>query len=343
MDIAVATERDAAEWDRIVEESPHGTIFHTWKWLKIVEKYTGSRLYPVIGYDRNEPAAIIPLFLMKKMQIRMVFSPPPQTALFYLGPLLIDYEMKKQHKREAAFEIFQKAIDSFLIDDLKANYISIALPPGIHDPRAYAWAGYTVEPAYDYIQDISKGIEYAWQMIPRKVRQNINRASSRGISVVEGSRRDFERVIDLMNKRYEEQGKLVTVPKDYLFDLYEQYPGNIKVFAAQYDEEVISGVISIFYRNQVLSWIGNPKISIPDLPSPNDKLIWEEIKCGCIHGMKQYVTLSAAGNERLHAYYSSKMNPELQIRFTAGKHTLAAGIMEKTYTRILKPMKERFH
>ncbi len=280
---------------------------------------------------------------MKKMQIRMVFSPPPQTALFYLGPIMIDSEKQNQHKREITFEKFQKSLDSYLINDLKANYISISLPPGLSDPRPFSWGGYTVEPAYDYIRNINYGIDYEWQNIPRKVRQNIYRAKSRGISVTQGDKRDLESIITLMKRRYETSNRQVTVPTEYLFDLYDYYSNNIKIFSAWFNGEIISGVVSIIYKNCLYSWIGNPKTNSPVLPSPNDMLIWEEIKFCCMHGMNHYITLSAAGNERLHTYYSSKMNADLQIRFTVKRHSFTAGIMERLYSGMLKPMNEKLH
>ena len=32
VELNIVSEKDAEEWDRLVDSSPHGTIFHTWKW-----------------------------------------------------------------------------------------------------------------------------------------------------------------------------------------------------------------------------------------------------------------------------------------------------------------------
>ncbi len=51
IELRIADNNDAQEWDTIVANSPHGTIFHQWDWLKITQKHTKTSLYPI---DRDE-------------------------------------------------------------------------------------------------------------------------------------------------------------------------------------------------------------------------------------------------------------------------------------------------
>ena len=71
--IRIAQNSDAGEWDTIISQSPHGTIFHQWNWLKITEKHTKSKLYPLIGEKNGEIVGIFPLFFQKTGPARMVF------------------------------------------------------------------------------------------------------------------------------------------------------------------------------------------------------------------------------------------------------------------------------
>lgn len=66
---------------------------------------------------------------------------------------------------------------------------------------------------------------------------------------------------------------------------------------------------------------------------------WEAIRYGCDNGFCEYITLSAAGNRRLHSYYSSKFDSELKIRFLAKKATPLAGMLEHLYTGYVKPFR----
>jgi len=89
------------EWDDIVASSSHGTIFHTWKWLRIVEKHTKMRFLPLMAYKGNELVALYPFFIQKRGIFSLAFSPPPQTYLLYLGPVIRGYDALKQDKKES--------------------------------------------------------------------------------------------------------------------------------------------------------------------------------------------------------------------------------------------------
>ncbi len=108
MRVEIAKEEDGEEWDKLVEASPHSTIFHTWKWLKIMEKYSWMKtvmkkrvkckLYPVIGLKGEMPIGVFPLFLYNFSLFRMVASPPSKVEVYYLGHVLVDYDKSKQDK-----------------------------------------------------------------------------------------------------------------------------------------------------------------------------------------------------------------------------------------------------
>jgi hypothetical protein len=51
--------------------------------------------------------------------------------------------------------------------------------------------------------------------------------------------------------------------------------------------------------------------------------------------------MSAAGDKRLHSYYASKFDPVLSVYFSVKKNTFLAGMFEKGYTRIMKPLDGR--
>lgn len=342
IEIKIASEKEAEEWDKLVDSSPHGTIFHTWKWLKIAEKHTNSKLYPIIGYKGTTPIGIFPLFYQKKVFLKMVFSPPPHTAIPSLGPALVDYDKLKQSKKETNFVEFQKQVDEFINEELKANYIYSSLSPGLLDPRPFKWTGYEVEPAYGYIMDLSNGVEYLWQKnCDRKLRQDIDRARRREISVEEGGKEELEVIYGLMVDRYAEQDRIVTVPKDYLLELYDSFSGSLKIFVAKYEGEIVTGLIDVYYKDGIASWVGNPRPRVKMSPSPNDLLNWEAIKYACEHGFKYYETIGAAGDERLHGYYS-KFNPELLVQFSVKRYSYIAKGLETSYVKILKPMSARF-
>jgi CelD/BcsL family acetyltransferase involved in cellulose biosynthesis len=339
IDIRIAQNNDAQEWDELNSNSPHGTIFHQWDWLKITEKHTQTRLYPFIGMKGNTPVGIFPLFFQKTGPVRMVFSPPPHAVLFYLGPVLAGYDTLKQEKREINYLGLQRAVEHFITHELKAQYISISLSPGLQDARPFTWSGYSVEPQFDYVVDLSIGLESLFRTLDKRGRQNLNHAIKRGMSIEIGGKKEYEKILDLMEIRYAQQGKNVTVSRAYFLDLYEVYKDILKIFVAKVDDRIVTGSIDFQYRDTHYSWIGNPKPRNRISPSPNDLLIWESVRYACNQGFRYYVTMNAAGDKRLHSYYASKFDPELKAHFSVKKHSFLAGILEKGYTNISKPLK----
>ncbi len=150
----------------------------------------------------------------------MVFSPPPHAVLFYLGPALAEYDTLKQEKKEINYLGFQNAVENFILNDLKAQYISISLSPSLQDPRPFIWSGYSFEPRYDYVIDLKVGLDSLLQTLDKRGRQNLNQARKRGMVVELGGKKEYEKILDLMEIRYTQQGKNITISREYFLDLY---------------------------------------------------------------------------------------------------------------------------
>jgi hypothetical protein len=339
VEIRIANNSDAEEWDRIISGSPHGTLFHHWNWLKITEKHTRSTLYPLIGIKNGIPVGVIPIFFQKKGSVRMVFSPPPHAALFYLGPVLTGYDSLTQEKWEHRYVDFQNSVEHFIINDLRANYISISLSPALQDSRPFSWSGYTIEPNFDYKVDLTQGIDILYNSLNNRQRADLKKAKEMGMIVERGAKKEFDTILDLMDIRYEQQAKIVTTSRDYLSDIYDTYHNNLKIFVVKIGDEIVTGAIRLNFRDTLYGWIGNPKPKNRISPSPNHLLFWETVRFASEHEFKNYITMSAAGNKRLHEYYAARFNPELKIRYVATKKSLLAGLSEKGYKNILKPLR----
>ncbi len=331
VELRIAKKGDEEIWNQVLDVSPHSSPFHHWRWLKIMEKHTGFKLYPLIGFVGENPAGIFPVFFRKRF-VRSAFSPPPHTAITYLGPVMVGQSDLRQSKKESINLEFQSLVDDFITSDLRANYVYLSLPPGMQDPRPFQWRNYDVKPAYGYIIDLNKGVEAVWKSVAdKKLRENIRRAAKRGIYVEEGGKEELEVVYDLMAERYENQNKAMTVSKDYLLEIFDSF--DLKVFVAKHGQDILTGSVCVCFKDNFLSWIGSPKPRVKVSPSPNDLLIWEEMRYACEHGFKYYEIMGTAGNKRLHKYYS-KFNPELLVRFSAKKASFIPRMLEKVYSKL---------
>ena len=350
VEIEIAKEEDREEWDKLVEASPHSTIFHTWKWLKIMEKYSWMKtvmkkrvkckLYPVIGLKGETPIGVFPLFLYNSSLFRMVASPPSKVEVHYLGPVLVDYDKLKQDKKELIHVEFQKKVEEFIVSELKADYISIKTPPDMIDCRPFVWSGYEVKPRYNYIFSLNNGKDYLWKGFKKELRKKITIAEKMGISIEEGSKKELGRIYADYSAKFESQGLRINFSKEYLFDVYDAFhPHNLKVFVARYQGEFASGMIATCFRNIFSDWRGSVFPYLKTIPS-NDLLHWETMKWAINNGFKYY-EITWANTPRLNPF-KSKYNPDLSIYFSATKHTsFLSKLIDVGYTRILKSMSMR--
>ncbi|HOX34158.1 MAG TPA: GNAT family N-acetyltransferase [Methanoregulaceae archaeon] len=332
--LKLASENDAQIWDKIVTSSPQGSIFHTWKWLHLVEKHTDTRLYPIMGLKGEAIIGILPVFHMKKYGMSAAFSPPPSTDIPYLGPVLKDSEGYPQYKKESIEKEFQSSVDHYLTSDLGCGFIALTLSTH-HDPRPYMWADYILEPIFDYHLNLNQDIEAIWQKMNNKLRAVIKRTEKQGVIIEDGSEADLIDIYNSVFRRYKEQNRSLTLSQDYLVDLYRAfYPENFKVFVAKENGETIGGIIAISYNNRILSWVGKAKPESSNI-SPNDLAQWEIIRYANSKGYSLYEEIGA-GTERL-SRFKAKFNPKPVCRFYVRKYpSRSYRILEKAYSTTVK-------
>ncbi len=319
IDLKIATEDDSKGWDDIVHSSPHGTIFHTWKWLKIVERHRGCTFYPLIAYRDTSLYAIYPIFLQKKGIFRIALSPPSHAYLLYLGPVIIDYEKKKQDKKESIFIELQREVDKFIFERMKCRYSRIRLSPGLNDSRPLQWNNYTVTPLYTLRTGLGIGKEQILERFDRKLRVSLNRAIKEGVVVREGKREDLLLVEENLTRRRKDQSLPSTDHVGYLLDLYDHFHDNMKIFLAYHQDELVGSLVALVYRDIMHLWIGTPKSELKGV-YPNDLVQWEAMKWACDHQLTYFESMDAGDDLRLRAY-KSKWNPDPLIWFSAEKYS----------------------
>jgi len=319
----------AKEWNKLVEKSSYGTIFHRWEWLKIVEKHTKSKLYPVIGYKNETPVGIYPFYYQKKKLVKFIFSPPPKSLLMYMGPAVIDSNnFLKQDKRELRLIELHKATYEFM-KSLGYDYIRIRTSPGLIDARPFLWTGFCVEPLYTYVINLDRSIKHIWENLNKELRRNINKAKKSGVIIEEGSREELYLLDELLKKRFIEQGVSLKYRdyKRYLGDLYNEfYPQSLRIFVAKYDGEIVTGQIITCYKDKISLWAGSPKTNLLR-GTPTELLQWEIIRWAHENGFK-YCEIMAGDDPRLR-HFKAKFNPELVVWFSATKCSPKYMILEK--------------
>jgi len=319
LDIKFIDDTKSDLWNQVIASSSHATIFHTWKWLKIVGKYTNTTFYPIVVYNGTNIAAIYPVFIQRKGFFNLAFSPPSHAYLLYLGPVIAEYENKKQDKKISTFTEIQHEVDKYLFQTLKCKYARIRLSPTLFDSRPLRWCGYTIDPLYTYRINLRDGKEKVWDQFDRKLRVSINRAMKEGIVVQQGSGDDLLLIERELARRQREQGTKSPDHSSYLAEIYENFKDNMKIFLAYHQEKMAGSLVALRFKDVLQLWIGTPKSDLKGI-SPNDLVQWEAIQWACDNGLNWFENMDGGDNPRLTTY-KSKYNPEPFIWFSATKYS----------------------
>jgi hypothetical protein len=319
---------NAREWDKLIENSINGSIFHQWKWLKILEQNFEGRLFPLVFFDSNDgkPFAAIPAFFQKKFGLKMVFSPPPGSGI-RLGMVLFN-KGYRQHRFEMAYYDFRESFDNF-VKKLGSNYTIIITNPGLVDMRPFLWAGYRVVPAYTYKLDLSQGEENIWKNLSSSLRWELRQAEKNGIRIIESSDdAGIEYLYASVKQRYEQQGINIRLKKKYLRDIVKSFGDCVRIFLAVRDSMVIGATLYVFYKDTVTGLIGGARNNI-DIPGSARYIDWMVITRAKREGYRWYEDFGA--NTRHLCEAKSKYSPFIDLYFYVSKGDLLGTCAEKIY------------
>ena len=297
MELKIINEGEQEIWDNAVDSSSHGTIFHTWKWLKIAERhslkqtFTGkypSKLYPLVVIQDSKIIGLMPVFCYPVPFLKMVTSPPMAVENYYLGPLMCDFQDLKPEKQQIMVMDFFSEIDTFIKKILHPKFILIHTSPRFLDIRPFKWSGYEIEPRYTYEIDLTLGQKAIWENFGKNLKYYLRKTEKEGVTVEHGSRDDCKFIYDLLKQR-----NRIHSGEDFLLEIFDTFsPHDLHVFMARQDNENLTGIIILTYKNSVIFWLGAPKLSVRGI-IPNELVIWKSIVWAIENGYERYEIMVA--------------------------------------------------
>jgi hypothetical protein len=320
---------DGVLWDRFLDETPYGTIFHRWKILKIVEKYSSYRLLPYGIHRGDELICIFPIFFRRYRGMNLVFSPPPKSLLPYLGFVMgPGYLGLKQKRKEMYLGDVARQIDAE-IAKLAPNYVTLQTEPCFGDIRPFRSQKYRTDIAYDYVIDLAQPLEDIRAGFDAGCKKHINHCADQGLVMRPSD--DVRTFYRLMNESFEARGIHTiyeTGDPACLRELMEAFPENLKLYFL-YEGDNVVGVNAITrYRGKFTLWQGSATGHY------NEFMLWELIRQEKSLGTEVF-EITGADDDRLNPF-KSKFNPELELRFNVNKKDTLGAIAEWTFVHLIK-------
>jgi hypothetical protein len=324
---------DSAVWDSFVDESPDRVIFHSWKFLKIVEKYSGYTLlsYGIFEKKKNTLIALFPLFYHKRRGMRFIFSQPPMSGIPFIGLLMnAEYTQSSQRQKEHHLNTVVTDINSE-IEALAPHYVSISLGPFVQDIRPFLWNGFDAGVDYTYTVNLQPSLEDIWNSFERTTRKEIRSTAKYNLSLKETG--DIEQFYAIMEERYRQQHlKLPLFGFAYLKEILATFPDNLKLYFLYNDQQVIEVGLNYEYNKRFVFWIGGVNLdrSIHGL----EYYTWEFVKLAKSRGL-DLLEIQGADIQRL-SLFKSKFNPCLEHSFHVHKKGFLGKCAEWSYIHLLK-------
>ena len=329
--MAICTITDQIQWDSFIDDSSQGLLYHKWNFLKLTEKYTGYQLLPYGIYKGEQLICVFPLFYKKIAGIKLLFSPPPQAGIPYLGPVMEkNFESMKQDKKESCLNLIVEDIDKE-IKKLAPNYISVTLVPGFFDIRPFQWLNYQVSPKYTYMVNLKPELKEIQEEFSSVCRQNIRKGESLKCTLAKCD--DTSVLTGLLTNRYNEQGLNHAVNPAFLKETMNAYPQNLILNCLYDNDELIGSTLNQAYH-RYLGWMGLPKSQDSKYKYANEFMIWQLIQEAKSLGFEK-LEISGANKQSL-CNYRSKFNPQLELYFTISKKNLLGKLAEKFYLNFVK-------
>lgn len=322
---------DSQIWDRFIDESPYGTIFHKWDFLRTVEKHTGCKLITLGVYITEELICVIPLFLKKINGIRMVFSPPPQTAIPCLGFVLSPRcDIMKQSKKSLHMYEMGKLFAEE-INRLNVNYVSIVLTPMFNDVRPFKWNGFLIDPITVFMIDLQRPPDAILQSFSSSRKETVKKLERYGMKLTESD--DLSLFYNSSVERYREQGlKFPVAGEEYLEELHSLYPEEIKMYYVHGSEDSMLGSMLTTEYKRMTMWMGSVK---PNIHVPvNEFIYWELIKEGKAKGF-DLLELGGAEVPSIAAF-KAQFNPSIRVKYRLVKKDFIGKIAEWAFFNIYK-------
>lgn len=268
-------------WNGIVEESPRGTIFHTFEWMDLLGEEFGVKKIPLGIFEDEDLIGVFPAFLQRKGPFKILVSPVHESATPYGGPLV---QETKLYDVLQAFDTYSRC----------ADYYDITFSPE-YTLNGEIRNNFEFNDRNTYILNLDRPVDVIWQKLNKKCRNAVRKAEKHDVSIIEGnSKKDLDDFWKMTDVTFQKWGTESPISIDYtkaVFDIF--FPRNqFKLIFAEHDGKHIGGAIFLCLADRIYYWQG---ASYPDYYhlAPNNLIQWYIICWAIKNGFKTYDMLGA--------------------------------------------------
>jgi CelD/BcsL family acetyltransferase involved in cellulose biosynthesis len=282
MNIHVMSSEWNNDWDSFVTDHVEGSIFHTIRWKRILDKSNLGISSYLILEETGRVVGVCPIYLTTVFPFMRVFFSLPSSD--YGNPLLDSFSPCKT--REALSILFSKA--ACIANDYKVSFWKIILPLSSELNR-FMPNNLTVEKEYgSLILSLDEDIESMFtKKIHKKTRTSIRKAIKMGLEAKE----ELPNVNDFYDLYLSTMCRNKGFPEDIaqLKVIWNEleFKKDYTVLTAKFNGRLVAVILAFLFKNRAYVWKNS---SLPTYLwlNPNEFLYWRLIEQLINRGFKYF-------------------------------------------------------
>lgn len=260
------TAADAARWDAFVYASPAATFFHRAGWKEVIERAFGHRTHFLLAEEGGVIRGVLPL---AEINSRLFGHSLSSLPFCVYGGIVASTEAARHALDEAA---------QLLAARLHVDFLEYRNTMPFHNEWPSKDLYVTFRKAID------PDVEANMLAIPRKQRAMVRKGIKNGLaSEIDGG---VERFFAVFADNVHRHGT-PALPKRYFALLKEVFGADCEVLSVVKDGQVLSSVLSFYFRDEVLPYYAGDTVAARDLAA-NDFKYWELMRRACERGIKVF-------------------------------------------------------
>jgi len=244
------------EWDLYVEQHPEATFFHRVGWKRVLVKAFGHRAHYLYAEENGRIRGVLPLIQVKSLLFGNTLS---STPFCVYGGVLADNDKIVEVLLQEACSLAQTLrVDALELRNRQA--LNVPWPT----KRLYV----------TFRKEIVADPEENLKAIPRKQRAMVRKGIKAGLSSEEDE--GWKRLYRIYSESLRNLGTPV-FSRNYLRLLREEFGQDCRVLIIQHQGRDIAGVMSFYFRNEVLPYYGG-SLPVARQLKGNDFMYWELLR-----------------------------------------------------------------
>ena len=259
------SDADISRWDDYVNQSDSATFFHRAGWQNVLRRAFGHKTYFLYTEKEGAIEGIFPLAYIKSRLFGRSLS---STPFCVYGGIVADNPQAEEALRQAACELAEK----LKVDALEVRNLN---PTSTDWPAKGMYSTFRKEMDPDH--------EVNMKAIPAKQRAMVRKGIKAGL--VSEPDKDGERMYRVYSESLRNLGTPVFSAK-YFRILMEEFGNDCRVLMITHEGRDIAGVMSFYFKDQVLPYYGGSYAIARSVKGVNDFMYWELMRRSVDEGLK---------------------------------------------------------